>query len=648
MKRMGLYFFYDEKGIADRYVDYFLRDLSENVQRLVVVSNGPITPEARDLFSQYTGEILVRKNEGFDVWGYKEGLEYIGWDALAEWDELVLTNCTIMGPVYPFSGMFEAMAAKKADFWGITKRGETLETMPDGSVEVRIPEHIQSHFMVYRKDFMQSADLRTYWEEMPEISVCDEAFGQHESLFTKHFADKGYRWAVYADTTEDEHFHEYLLLMDPVLMLEKYRCPVVKRRSFFQSRNYFLQSSGGEPSVRLMTYLRDYTDYDTDMIWENILRTCHQSDILEALSLIYTLPANGLIHGKEAPVQPLRMALCMHLYFLDLLDESVYYASQAPAEVDIYITTTDADRGDAMRKAFNALPNRVEVRVIENRGRAIASLLVGLADVNARYDVVCFYHDKKATEILPHSMGRGFAYKVNENTLPSEDFVRNVLTLFEQNPRLGMLSPTEPNHGTYYMVLGGEWALNFENTEALAEKMQLGVPMAPDKYPIAPLGTVFWYRTRALQKMYDWGWSYADFPEEPCEIDGTILHAIERVKPFVVQSAGYYPAYLISDSYASIELTNLRRYLRNFFDVLRERGSYGTNQNMIQMDEYRYAWLFHRIESLEEEMERKNSVKYLLRLRLKSFLPRSVYGGMIRTKRFLFGPRGVPYSYDDE
>ncbi len=39
-------------------------------------------------------------------------------------------------------------------------------------------------------------------------------------------------------------------------------------------------------------------------------------------------------------------------------------------------------------------------------------------------------------------------------------------------------------------------------------------------------------------------------PPEPLPQDGTISHAIERIYPFVAQSAGYPPAVVMSKSYA--------------------------------------------------------------------------------------------------
>ena len=102
MKRVAIYFFYDKDGVVDRYVNYFLEDFKKNLDRLIVVCNGKLTPEGRQEFSKYTNEIIVRENKGFDVWAYKEGIEYIGWDNLKNYDELVMLNMTIMGPVYSF------------------------------------------------------------------------------------------------------------------------------------------------------------------------------------------------------------------------------------------------------------------------------------------------------------------------------------------------------------------------------------------------------------------------------------------------------------------------------------------------------------------------------------------------------------------
>ena len=73
---------------------------------------------------------------------------------------------------------------------------------------------------------------------------------------------------------------------------------------------------------------------------------------------------------------------------------------------------------------------------------------------------------------------------------------------------------------------------------------------------------MFWFRPKALQHLLDQGWKYSDFPKEPIRTDGTILHAIERIYPFVVQNSGYYCGWVLNDDYARTEWQNLVFMLR--------------------------------------------------------------------------------------
>ncbi|MGL5973124.1 MAG: rhamnan synthesis F family protein, partial [Oscillospiraceae bacterium] len=122
----------------------------------------------------------------------------------------------------------------------------------------------------------------------------------------------------------------------------------------------------------------------------------------------------------------------------------------------------------------------------------------------------------------------------------------------------GMLCPTPPNTSDFYPTLGsGEWSSNYETTLELAKKLKLDVDFDYNKPPISPLGTMFWFRPKAMKPIYDYDFNYHDFPKEPNKVDGTILHAIERIYPFVVQSTGHYPAYSLCDTFSSLDLVNL-------------------------------------------------------------------------------------------
>ena len=151
INRLGIFFFYDAQGVVDDYVLKLLDGFMPHFSDLTIVCNGKLNDAGREKLLRYTSKLIVRENRGFDVWAYKTALDSYGWHKLEQFDEIVLFNATIMGPVYPFSEMFDAMNKRDLDFWGITKF-HRVEHDPFGrSPYPYLPEHIQSHFHAYRK-----------------------------------------------------------------------------------------------------------------------------------------------------------------------------------------------------------------------------------------------------------------------------------------------------------------------------------------------------------------------------------------------------------------------------------------------------------------------------------------------------------------
>ena len=302
-----------------------------------------------------------------------------------------------------------------------------------------------------------------------------------------------------------------------------------------------------------------------------------------------------------------KIALVIHLYFPDLLEENKHYIESMPKDADIYITTNTQEKKQAIEEAYKDLQyNHLEVRIIENRGRDVSSLLVGVKDVIMNYDLVCFAHDKKTAQVKPGTNGASFAYKCFENTLSNNNYVENIISTFEENPRLGLLTPPEPNHDTFFPTCGFEWGPNFDKTKKLAKQLGLTVPMSAFKPPVAPLGTMFWFRPKAMQPLYAKDWEYNDFPPEPNKIDGSLLHAIERIYPFIVQQAGYYPAVAMTEEFAAIEYQNLHHYVQGYNRVMvgNDLGPY-YRQMMGQMN---YI------------MVMQHSCKYLIKQLIKNIL----------------------------
>ena len=88
-KRLVIFLFYDKDGIVDSYIPYMLGDIKKNVDNIFVVANGKINDEGKAKLKDIANTIFERKNKGFDVWGYKEAIEKIGWDELYKYDEAI-------------------------------------------------------------------------------------------------------------------------------------------------------------------------------------------------------------------------------------------------------------------------------------------------------------------------------------------------------------------------------------------------------------------------------------------------------------------------------------------------------------------------------------------------------------------------------
>lgn len=620
MKRGCIYFFYDGKGIVDDYITYLLDDLMQNIDELVIVCNGILSEEGRRKFERYGGKIIVRPNEGLDVWAYKAGLSYFGWEKIETFDELVMLNHTIMGPVYPFSETFGAMKERKVDFWGITKH-ERAEDPFGANPYGYLPEHIQSHFMVFRNRLLRSKEFQDYWDNFKKITQYRESVGYHESYFTKYFADLGYTWDVSVPVEDLKNVSDYPCFYCAREMVENRRCPIFKRRAFFHDYGQMLETTAGQPVLELYKFLEDSGLYDMELIWQNILRTMDHSEIAKNLHLNYTLPSN-------ACTQPLlpdfykkrKVALFIHIYYVDELKNMEPYIRSMPDEADIYVTTQTEEKKQQIDSYFKSYPNKVSVKLVQNRGRDVSALLITGRELIKEYDYICFIHDKKVTQEKPGTVGEGFAYICYKNVLESRKYVENILSLFENNHHLGILCPPKPLHGPYVLGLLLDWEMNYANTEKLLSDLEIKVPMDQYKLPIAPHGSCFWFRTDAVRKLFEYDWKYEDFPEEPLPVDGTISHAIERCYAYVAQDAGFYTAVAMSDQYARIEYTTLMHYATTF----------GTQNLMGMMAGSRnfHGWDY--------------KIKYFLR----RILPKKLFVSVINFKRRLMGPHMV-YRYED-
>ncbi len=583
IRRLGIYFFFDKDGIIDNYIPVLLRDLVKNLEVLVFVSNGPIAEEGKKKLEEFNPFIIERENRGMDVWAYKEAMQHFGWKKLAEFDEVVLLNFTIMGPVlHSFSEAFKAMESQNLHFWGMTKHHGVDHDPWNTCKYGYIPAHIQSSFMVFRSDFIKSKAFQHYWETLPMITRYEESIGWHEAIFTEDFTRLGFISNVYVNTEDIKDFSDYPLMLYPKELVTNRNCPIFKRKLFYNIYTEFFAVSYGQSAAEFYDYIRENDLYDVDLIWQTLLRTANLADIKDRMQLNYILPRDCRLDSTDSK---LKVALFVHMYYVDDLDSYIAYLENFPKNADIFFTTDTSSKMETLRAATVCLgEHRVKILKVQNQGRDVSALLIGLKNVVNDYDLVCFMHDKKTQYFKPYMIGESFAQHLMENILGSEMLVQNIIKTFEDNPRLGILTPPVPIHSNFSTLPGTEWQINFSATQQLARKIGINVPMSEDRAPIAPLGTMFWFRPKSLRIIFDYGFSYDDFPVEPNHpSDGTIMHQIERLYPFASQQAGYYSAWVMSDYFSKFMITNYNRIASDYNRAIYNKIGLGTRDY--------YVWL---------------------------------------------------------
>lgn len=632
-KRLVIYYAPSSTKRLELYSEYFLRKILDNIEDLVVISvTAKLQISDEKIKEKLLHNIVIGQWE-HSIVAYHEGINYLGANRLKAYSEITCISDDIMGPVYEMDSLFESMKKSDCAVWSITKQHPTPLNYLDYSGDNLQAEYMHPSFLSFKSFVMEDFRVLGLFDDINNIEAFKQSLVDAKALFfTTKLCEFGYSYTTYVQTEDIKKMYYNPLLMIPKEMISMRKCPVFSKESFIGDYDAIISNTAGQATVLLYEYLRSETDYDVDMIWETILKTGHQQDINHNLHLNYILSSKQCDVSKISKVlKEKKVALVMHLYFPDLLVSSLHYAQSMPECSDVYITTNTLEKKKEIEEIFQGLVcNKLEVRLIENRGRDVSSLLTGVKDVIMDYDYVCFVHDKKSAQVVPGSIGHDFGYQCLENTLGTKEFVANVICTFYDNERLGMLSPMYPIHGNYFSVNGDfDWGGNYNITKQLANELKLTVPISQEKSPVAPLGTMFWFRPKALKILYACDWEYDDFPQEPNGTDATLLHAVERIYSYVTQQQGFYPAIVGTDLFANMSLTNLTDFLQGINRSAKKYRGYVSYQQLLYIIEV-LGYETQDIERLRQENEWQKS-------RINELIPQTSFKWQLknRVKRML-------------
>jgi rhamnosyltransferase len=168
-------------GELKPYVKHSITSMSRLCTDIIFVSNSPL--DETDLAYLQTGckHILINKNNGFDFTMWKTALQLVNYSG---YDEIVLMNSSIYGPITPIEAVFDEMDSSNSDFWGIT---ECFQRQP----------HLQSYFLVFRKSLIMSHAFRAFWDGVLPYRDKLQVIMSYETGLTLWLRESGFRMDVF-------------------------------------------------------------------------------------------------------------------------------------------------------------------------------------------------------------------------------------------------------------------------------------------------------------------------------------------------------------------------------------------------------------------------------------------------------------------
>lgn len=134
------------------------------------------------------------------------------------------------------------------------------------------------------------------------------------------------------------------------------------------------------------------------------------------------------------------VAVHLHLYYEDLLDEFISYFSNIPVAFDLYISCQENADLAAIRTKTKALAlaKKVDIRPLVNRGRDLAPLYVEFASQIASHKVFLHVHTKKS--LYSGAEKGGWRHYSLDTLLGSSHQVLKILDLFDSE-NAGLIYP---------------------------------------------------------------------------------------------------------------------------------------------------------------------------------------------------------------
>ncbi|AKL98623.1 rhamnan synthesis F family protein [Endomicrobium proavitum] len=224
MKRILFFVHYNKYNKIAAHVLQTLQSIKHLYDRVVFVSNSPVSHEYKNKLDGLQDKIILRENKGFDFGAWKDALLSENAQELFSYDNITLMNDTGFGPLFPIDGLYKAAEESGVDFWGLTLQQEGLVDIPLLNLREKYPAHIQSYFMSFNKNVVSSDAFVNFWKNVQYETRVENVILKYETQLTHILADAGFKYVAM--------FNSVSMYETGITTLVKLGVPFIKVKEF--------------------------------------------------------------------------------------------------------------------------------------------------------------------------------------------------------------------------------------------------------------------------------------------------------------------------------------------------------------------------------------------------------------------------------
>lgn len=583
MKRLAVFLTYDKKGMVDNYIYYLLDAARAICEDFVIVSNNTLQAKHLKNIKEY-GEVYQRENIGYDAGGFKDAIcNYIGREKLKQYDEIVFFNDSFFGPLFSIDEMFAEMDARKElDFWGITKSAGNSD----------VGEILQTYFWVVRSKMLNSDDFYDYWAKMPYYKSFKDVVMQYERKFAYTFSQKGFLWDSYIDPyiymghAKNNYMSPYHCLPFEIVKNQKY--PFIKKKLFsldYKSNEYGLHKYGRNEFLSLLDYIKE-CKYPEDYIWENIIRIYSLRDIQDNCCEYNVL--------NEKCIQKINAKKLITLYVTNdnYINDRVVPLLKRNSN-DSIIVYCDSEK--IKTKIVSVFQGPVIVK--KTKREFLIDIFELINKIRNQYDYIAIMLEPKIKKGKNDSFASNATTAWNnwENMFGKGSYVDNIINLFEDNKRYGLLALPKNIHGECIVDLCEKSSIK----KCISTKLDIEEYVSRDRY-VADYSESFWIRSNIIDDRFTK--VVIDYLKTKSQISDVF-----KVVPYYAQKKGYYTTVVQSQLFNRSTQKTMELYGRNLLKQLENLD--------IELDYASFTYFFKilvlyttNISELEKFLNRKKNI----------------------------------------